>query len=90
MATRSGLTGARAFDEHQATAGRLAVNLDTVPPRAQNCYDFYGVVEYLLFPVVHYVGYAEAKEDQLSIFAPGPRQIYRAEGLPELPQCSGR
>ncbi len=46
--------------------------------------------EYLLFPVVHYVGYAEAKEDQLSIFAPGPRQIYRAEGLPELPQCSGR
>ena len=90
IATRSGLTGSSAYDQHQATAGRLVVNLDSVPPAERNCYDLYGVVGYLLFPAVHYVGYAEAREDQLSIFAPGPRQIYRAEGLPELPQCSGR
>jgi hypothetical protein len=90
VTTRSGFAGSRAFDQHQATAGQLAVNLDAVMPQEQNCYDLYGVLPYLLFPVVNYVGYAEAKADHLSVFAPDFRHEYRAEGLPKFPQCRGR
>ena len=88
--TRSGLDGARAFDQNQAIAGRLVVNLDRVPPQELSCYDLYGVLPYLLFPAVHYEGYAEAREDHLSAFSPRSRQNYREEGLPVFPQCRPR
>ena len=87
IATRSGIVGSRAFDEHQATAAQLAVNLDAITPQERNCYDLNGVLAYLLFPVVNYVGYAEAREDHLSVFAPDFRHRYREEGLPRLAQC---
>jgi hypothetical protein len=90
VTTRSGLSGARAFDEHQATAGQLAVNLDRVPPQEVSCYDLFGVVPYLLFPVVHYVGYAEARQDDLSVFASGSRPAYRQKGLPVIQPCRPR
>jgi hypothetical protein len=90
VTTRSGLIGSRGFDQHQATAGQLAVNLDAITPEDRGCYDLYGVLPYLLFPVVNYVGYAEAKQDHLNVFAPGFRQKYSAEGLPVLTHCRAR
>ena len=61
---------------------RLVVNRDRIPHAQQGCFDF---------AIVKYAGelgdtqaLAQAQEDRLSMFAEGPYQIYRAEGLPRV------
>lgn len=89
VATSSGLAQAKAFDQRLTTADRLVVNLDAIPVQASGCYSFYGIFAYL-YPVpnsLRFAGFAEAREDQLGAFAPGLVERYRAEGLPDIPQC---
>ena len=63
------------------------MNLDAITPQERACYDLYGVLGYLLFPVVHYVGYAEAKEDHLSIFSPDFRKSILQKGYQNFPSA---
>jgi hypothetical protein len=93
VTTYSGIVGSRAFDQRLVVGARLVVNLNDIPVRAQGCYDLYGVLYYLIFyPGVssRYVGFTDAREAHLTVFSPGLFQKYRAEGLPDIPQCRAR
>jgi hypothetical protein len=88
--TDTGLVNARAWDEHLATGARLVVNLNEIPAKEQTCYSFYGVFVYLLFypgEYLRYVGFTDAREDQLSVFSTPQLQSYRRQSLPIFPQC---
>jgi hypothetical protein len=70
-------------------AARLVVNLDRIPESEKGCYLFYGEFGYLLFTpdVGHFVGFADARTDHLTVFSPGLYRKYRALGLPVIGKC---
>lgn len=81
-ATGNGLSQARASQQAMRIGARLVVNRDRFPHAKQGCFDF---------AIVKYAGevgdpqaLVQAQEDRLSMFADGPYQIYRAEGLPRV------
>jgi len=89
VSTQVGIVQARAWGQQQTFKARLVVNLNEVPARERLCYDLIGVDVDLLFSAhsVGYVGFTEDREDQLNVFSPGLFQRYRAEGVPDIPQC---
>ena len=90
MSVNIGLEGARGFDRSLETGARLVVNLDRIPAAEQGCYEVYGEFVYLLFApdVSKYWAFREARDDHLSVFSPREYKVYRADGLPKLPECS--
>jgi hypothetical protein len=90
MSVNLGVEGARDFDRRVETGARLVVNLDRIPAAEKGCYEVYGEFVYLLFApnVSTYPAFGEARRDRLTVFSPTLYRIYRAEGLPEIPQCS--
>jgi hypothetical protein len=89
IASQAGLSHARTWDTRLLIGARLAVNLDRIPASQTACYQFYGELGYLIFApqVVKFVGFAEARQDKLTVFTPALYRKYRAEGLPVIPPC---
>jgi hypothetical protein len=89
LGTQEAISGAISFDQRQSVAARLVVNLDRIPESEKGCYLFYGEFGYLLFTpdVGHFVGFADARTDHLTVFSPGLYRKYRALGLPVIGKC---
>ena len=87
-ATQHGLTDAKSYNERLTNGARYLVNLDRVPEAQRPCYDTQVLIPgsypslAALRPLL-----LEARQDRLSLFAPGPYRIYRAEGPPLVAQC---
>jgi len=87
-ATQYGLTNATQFDRRLTNGARYLANLNQVPVADRPCYDadFFG--SYSSFAYLQQSVLLEVQQDRLSLFAPGPNRIYRADGPPPLTaQC---
>jgi hypothetical protein len=87
MASQVGITAAKTYKQDLVIGARIITNYDRIPSVYQSCYVNAGADHYSL-PLLKNSTVTMLKADQLSVFAAGSDQAYRAEGLPILPRCS--
>jgi len=86
VSTDNGLHRAETFKGTMILGDRIVVNQDRVPPGEVQCYTYAGIETYT-GEIGDPEAIAEAQQDGLSEFSPGPYETHRAEGLPRIPQC---
>jgi len=84
--TVGGVSGVSAERATLHMEGRLVVTTDLVPNAEQFCYRVNSLFRYMT-PGLSPSDVAQMKRQQLTIFAPGPYNYYRSQGLPIMPTC---
>jgi hypothetical protein len=86
----SGIENASQLDRRLTTSARLVVNLDSIPASKESCYALHGVSAFV-YPTfglyLRFPAFSVDQKERLNIFSPGIVRGYRAEGLPDIPQC---
>lgn len=93
IATEFGITNGAITHRLETTQARLAVNLASVPRAERACALSVVIFEGLVSPgtAQRLAGtfLRDARQDQLSVFAPESYRLFRAQGLTHLPSCPG-
>lgn len=85
-ATSYGMSQGAALKQELTIEARLAATTNLVPPKERLCYGVSGLFDYGL-PIFKESLVDQLKHQRLTIFAPGPFESYRSDGLPRLAQC---
>ena len=86
--TRFGISNGKETRAANVTTARVVVNLDRIPSARRACYFQSTVVGPPMFDLQTWRHIAQ--RNQLSVFQPSTRRVYRAEGPPTIAKCDQR